>query len=72
MEQQQPHVKLPKLAISKFNGTYLAWLRFWEQFTSQIDISANTDGAKLIDLQKLLEEILEQEIIGLPFSSDGY
>ena len=39
MEQQQPQVKLPKLVISKFNGTYLDWLRFWEQFTSQIDKS---------------------------------
>ena len=56
MEQQQPQVKLPKLVISKFNGTYLDWLRFWEQFTSQIDKSAIADGAKLTYLQELLEE----------------
>ena len=72
MEQQQPQVKLPKLVISKFNGTYLDWLRFWEQFTSQIDKSAFADGAKLTYLQELLEGKPKQEIIGLPFSSDGY
>ena len=72
MEQQQPQVKLPKLVISKFNGTYLDWLRFWEQFTSQIDKSATADGAKLTYLQELLEEKQKQEIMGLPFSSDGY
>ena len=72
MEQQQPQVKLPKLVISKFNGTYLDWLRFWEQFTSQIDKSAIADGAKLTYLQKLPEEKPKQEIMGLPFSSDGY
>ena len=72
MEQQQPQVKLPKFVISKFNGTYLDWLRFWEQFTSQIDMSAIIDGAKLTYLQELLEEKPKQEIIGLLFISDGY
>ena len=67
MEQQQPQVKLPKLVISKFYGTYLDWLRFWEQ----IDMSAITDGAKLTYLQELLEEKPKQEIMGFPFSSDG-
>ena len=56
MERQQPQVKLPKLVIFKFNGTYLEWLRFWEQFTSQIDMSAITDGEKLIYLQELLKK----------------
>ena len=72
MEQQQVQVKLPKLVISKFNGTYLDWLRFWEQFRSQIDESAIADGAKLTYLQELLEEKPKQEILGLPFSSEGY
>ena len=72
MEQQQAQVKLPKLVISKFNGAYLDWLRFWEQFTSQIDESAIADGAKLTYLQELLEEKPKQEILGLPFSSEGY
>ena len=65
-------MKLPKLVILKFNGTCLDWLRFWEQFTSQIDQSAIADGAKLTYLQELLEEKPKQEILGLPFSSEGY
>ena len=72
LEQQQAQVKLPKLVISKFNVTYPDWLRFWEQFTSQIDGSAIADGAKLTYLQELLEEKPKQEILGLPFSSEGY
>ena len=34
-------------------------------------MSAVTDGAKLTYLQELLEEKPKQEIMGLPFSSDG-
>ena len=30
-------VKLPKLIISKFEGTNLDWLRFWGQFKMEID-----------------------------------
>ena len=30
-------VKLPKLIISKFEGTNLDWLRFWSQFEMEID-----------------------------------
>ena len=29
--------KLPKLTITKFDGTYLDWNRFWGQFTEAID-----------------------------------
>lgn len=29
--------KLPKLAITKFTGTHLDWLRFWGQFEAEID-----------------------------------
>ena len=29
--------KLPKLTITKFNGTYLEWNHFWGQFTEAID-----------------------------------
>jgi len=28
----KPKVKLPKLVITKFQGTHLDWKRFWEQF----------------------------------------
>ena len=29
-------MKLPKLAITKFDGIRFDWLRFWNQFESQI------------------------------------
>ena len=32
-----PKTKLPKLVISKFEGTPLDWFRFWNQFESEID-----------------------------------
>ena len=28
--------KLPKLVITKFDGTYFYWFRLWNQFESQI------------------------------------
>ena len=30
-------VKLPKMVISKFEGTALDWFRFWNQFDTEID-----------------------------------
>ena len=33
----EPKVKLPKLVITKFQGTYLDWQRFWGQFEAEID-----------------------------------
>ena len=72
MEQQHAQVKQRTLMISKVNGMYIDWLRFWEQSTSQIDGSAIADGAKLTYLQDLLDEKLKQEILGLSFSSEGY
>ena len=32
-------VKLPKLSVTKFNGEYIDWNRFWNQFTEEIDKS---------------------------------
>ena len=31
------NVKLPKLVISKFDGTALVWFRIWNQFETEID-----------------------------------
>ena len=32
-----PGAKLPKLVISKLEGTHLDWMRFWNQFETEID-----------------------------------
>ena len=34
---ESSNVKLPKLVISKFEGTALDWFRFWNQFETEID-----------------------------------
>lgn len=31
------NTKLPKLVITKFSGTHVDWLRFWNQFEAEID-----------------------------------
>lgn len=31
------HVKMPKLVITKYNGTYERWLSFWNKFEAEID-----------------------------------
>ena len=31
------NTKLLKLVITKFNGTHIDWLRFWNQFEAEID-----------------------------------
>jgi len=39
-------VKLPKLVISKFQGTHIEWIRFWNQFKADIDNSSIDPVAK--------------------------
>ena len=36
-KKKDPKAKLPKLVISKFEGTALDWFRFWNQFETEID-----------------------------------
>ena len=46
--------KLPKLTITKFQGTHLDWLRVWKQFETEIDKAAITQVAKFSYLKELL------------------
>ena len=65
--------KLPKLTITKFNGSHTDWLRFWNIYEAEIercsDMAAVTKFAYLKDL---LEPKVRAGIDGLPFSSEGY
>ena len=36
-KDQNINAKLPKFVITKFKGTPTDWLRFWDQFTEEID-----------------------------------
>ena len=65
-------VKLPKLIISKFEGTALDWFHFWNQFETEIykqDISSVT---KFSYLNEFLFPQVRKLMDGLPFTSEGY
>ena len=72
LRAEQQTAKLPKLEISKFKGTPLDWVRFWEQFESEIDNANKAPITKFSYLQELLTDQPKSEILGLPFSEEGY
>ena len=65
-------VKLPKLVITKFQGTHLDWQRFWGQFEAEIDKSDIGKVAKFSYLKELLVPRVRAVVDGLPFNSEGY
>lgn len=64
--------KLPKLEISKFQGTFLDWTRFWNQFETEIDKAKLTQVAKFSYLKELLVPSVRASVDGLPFTTEGY
>ena len=64
--------KLPKLAITKFTGTHLDWLRFWGQFEAEIDRANLATVTKFSYLKELVVPAVRVMIDGLPFNSEGY
>ena len=64
--------KLPKLVITKFNGTFQDWPRFWAQFTESIDKAAIAGVTKFSYLKELLVPKAGASVKALPFSSEGY
>ena len=64
--------KLPKLTITKFQGTHLDWLRFWSQFETEIDKATITQVAKFSYLKELLVPRVRSAIDGLPYNTEGY
>ena len=68
----KPKVKLPKLVITKFQGTHIDWQRFWGQFEAEIDKSGIGQVAKFSYLKELLVPKVRAVIDGLPFNREGY
>ena len=68
----RPKAKLPKLVITRFQGTHLDWQRFWGQFEAEIDKSDIGPVAKFSYLKELLVPRVRATIDGLPFTSEGY
>ena len=61
-------VKLLKLTIMMFQGTHLDWLRFWNQFETEI-----TQVAKFSYLKELLNIPKTRSVVdGLPCNTEGY
>ncbi len=63
-------MKLRKL--TKFNGTPLGWLRFWNQFDTEIDKADVAPVTKFSYLKELMDAKVRSIIDGLPFSTEGY
>ena len=64
--------KLPKLVITKFNGTFMDWPRFWGQFTATIDKTDLASITKFSYLRELLDVKVKRTVEVLPFTSEGY
>ena len=64
--------KLPKLVITKFDGTHFDWFRFWNQFESQIDKCDLPQVSKFSYLKELVIPKVLLPIDSLPFTSEGY
>ena len=65
-------VKLPKLVITKFEGTHLDWFRFWNQFEIEIDKVEISAISKFSYLKEFLVPKVRALIDGLPFTPEGY
>lgn len=66
------NVKMPKLVITKYDGTYEKWLSFWNKFEAEIDAADIAPVTKFAHLKELLESNVCETIDGLPFNSEGY
>ena len=74
--KEDPQAKLPKLVISKFEGTALDGFTFWNQFDTGID---QQDHISPVTKYSYLKEFLlprlphvRKLVDSLPFTSDGY
>lgn len=66
------NVKMPKLVITKYDGTYEKWLSFWNKFEADIDSADIPPVTKFAHLKELLESNVCKSIDGLPFTTEGY
>ena len=65
-------VKLQAYAITPFEGDYKDWLRFWNQFSVEVDGSSMAEITKFNYLLELVKGKLKEDILGLPHSTEGY
>ncbi len=70
--QAKAATKLPKLAITKFDGKYENWLPFWNKFIAEIDSADLSPVTKFVYLKELVEPKIRSDIDGLPLTTEGY
>jgi len=64
--------KLPKLVLTKLNGTYADWPRFWGQYSESIDKSSVPPVTKFTYLRELLDARVRKTVEALPQTAEGY
>ena len=64
--------KLPKLVITKFDGTYMDWPRFWGQLEETINKTSIPNVTKFTCLRELLNNKVKKTVEALPSSVKGY
>ena len=71
-EERSKTVKLPRLHITKFEGTHIDWFHIWNQYQPEIARSELHPVSKFNYLKKLLAPKVRLLIDTLPFTSEGY
>lgn len=71
-EQPISQAKLPKLVITKFDGSYMDWMRFWGEYSETIDKTNIAPVTKFTFLRELLCEKAKKTIEALPHTAEGY
>ena len=65
--------KLLKYTITHFKGEYTYWLRFWGQFSVEIDENEQlADISKFNYLMEYVKGEAKEAITGLPYTPEGY
>ena len=72
MKEDKQNVKLPKLVITKFQGTHLDWQRFWNPIQNRDRSSRNWANNEVFLSEGALGTEVHLAIDGLPFTVEGY
>lgn len=65
-------VKLQKYTITPFTGDFKDWMRFWNQFSVEVDGSSISEISKFNYLLELTKGKPREDILGLPHTNEGY
>ena len=66
-------VKLPKIELQKFDGDFMAWQTFWDQYESTVHKQAHLSNIdKFTYLKSLLNSNASECIAGLALTNENY